>query len=48
MFPPPLQISGGFAILEEDAVRADLGDCIGFDLGHVLGHVPCMIEVYVG
>jgi hypothetical protein len=36
------------AILEDDAIGADLGDCIRFYLSHFLGHGPNMVEVYVG
>jgi hypothetical protein len=35
-------------ILEEDAIGANLCDCIGSNLGHFLGHEPGMVEVNVG
>ena len=36
------------AILEEVAVRADLGDCTRSDTGHFLGYGPGMVKVYMG
>jgi hypothetical protein len=30
----------GLTALGEDAVRANLGDCLGSDTGHFLGHEP--------
>ena len=37
-----------FTILDEDVVGANMGNCIGSDLGHFLGHGPSLVEVYVG
>jgi hypothetical protein len=48
MFPRHYEYLCGLAILEEDAVRANLGDYTGSNSGRFLGHEPCMVEVYVG
>jgi hypothetical protein len=47
-FPLHYEYLRGLAILEEDVIEADLGDCTGSDLDHFLGHEPHMVEVYVG
>ena len=36
-FPHHYKYLCGLATLEEDAVRASLGDCVGSDMGHFLG-----------
>jgi hypothetical protein len=48
MFPLHYEYLCGLVILKEDAIGADLGNSIESDLGHFLGHGPCMAEVYVG
>jgi hypothetical protein len=36
------------AILEEDAVEANLRCCTGSDMGHFLGHGPGVAKIHVG
>jgi hypothetical protein len=48
MFPLHYKYLCGLVILQEDAIGTELGDCTKSDLGHFLGHGPCMAEVYVG
>ena len=47
-FPHHYKYLCGLAILEKDAIGADLGDCAGFDMGHFLEYGPDMVKVYVG
>jgi hypothetical protein len=37
----------GLVILGEDAAGVDLGDSIGLDQSHFLGHGPCLVEIHV-
>ena len=47
-FPLHYEYVCSLAILDEDVVIADIGDCVGSNLGHFLGHGLDMVEVYVG
>ena len=48
MSPHHYEYLHGLAILDEDAIGADLGDCAGPDLSHYLGYGLCVVEVHVG
>jgi hypothetical protein len=47
-FPFHYEYLCSLAILEEDIVGADLGNCTGSYSGYFLGHGPSVVEVYVG